>query len=348
MRLNVGDTSSVNSITNRGYTGHEMDDEIGVINMNARIYDPFLGRFLSADPVLPDAYDMQSYNRYSYVVNNPLKYVDPTGNMYEDIHEEFFHGEGSQTFTILGDPNSGNEAIITNNVTYVSEILVVPFFGFSFGFGLGGGGSTDRQTVGVSFGLTTIERITVTIDTTVDYGQSESSDGRGDGNEGSHRSDSSLGFGRAIHNRIIILPENRNNNEQDQACNGFGCLPPNAPPTLENLQREVEQFRQILRRIIVDSCVRSLVCLITIQNSSNDEGDGVVEQEGSRNSSQDKRLSKNEEKKLKDAGEGAHKLKPRKNGSKFDLFKDQDGNIFVKPLDGSGPGDPTGLNINDF
>jgi len=80
MRLNVGDTSSVNSITNRGYTGHEMDDEIGVINMNARIYDPFLGRFLSADPVLPDAYDMQSYNRYSYALGNPLKYVDPTGN----------------------------------------------------------------------------------------------------------------------------------------------------------------------------------------------------------------------------------------------------------------------------
>jgi len=81
MRLNVGDTTSVNSITNRGYTGHEMDDEIGVINMNARIYDPFLGRFLSADPVLPDAYDMQSYNRYSYVTNNPLKYIDPTGNV---------------------------------------------------------------------------------------------------------------------------------------------------------------------------------------------------------------------------------------------------------------------------
>ncbi len=81
MRLNVGDSSQVNSVTNRGYTGHEMDDEVGLINMNARVYDPYLGRFMSADPVLPDAFDMQSFNRYAYVLNNPLKYVDPTGNM---------------------------------------------------------------------------------------------------------------------------------------------------------------------------------------------------------------------------------------------------------------------------
>ena len=71
---------SVNDVTARGYTGHEMDDEVGLINMNARIYDPYLGRFLSADPVLPDAGDMQQFNRYSYVTNNPLKFTDPTGN----------------------------------------------------------------------------------------------------------------------------------------------------------------------------------------------------------------------------------------------------------------------------
>lgn len=81
MRTNAGDTTAVNGITNRGYTGHEMDDEVGLTNMNARIYDPYLGRFLSPDPVLPDASDMQSFNRYAYVINNPLKYVDPTGNI---------------------------------------------------------------------------------------------------------------------------------------------------------------------------------------------------------------------------------------------------------------------------
>jgi len=65
--------------TNRGFTGHEHIEEMGLIHMNGRVYDPEIGRFLSADPHVqfPDA--SQSYNRYSYVMNNPLKYTDPSG-----------------------------------------------------------------------------------------------------------------------------------------------------------------------------------------------------------------------------------------------------------------------------
>ena len=47
--------------------------------MNGRVYDPQIGRFLSADPHIQDPYNTQSYNRYSYVMNNPLKYTDPSG-----------------------------------------------------------------------------------------------------------------------------------------------------------------------------------------------------------------------------------------------------------------------------
>ncbi|MAY42519.1 MULTISPECIES: RHS repeat-associated core domain-containing protein [unclassified Neptuniibacter] len=47
--------------------------------MNGRVYDPTLGRFLSADPHIQSPYSTQSYNRYSYVSNNPLKYTDPSG-----------------------------------------------------------------------------------------------------------------------------------------------------------------------------------------------------------------------------------------------------------------------------
>ncbi len=72
--------SEITSNPNRGFTGHEMDDEIGLINMNARIYDPVIGRFLSPDALIPSPADLQSYNRYSYVRNNPLSYTDPTGN----------------------------------------------------------------------------------------------------------------------------------------------------------------------------------------------------------------------------------------------------------------------------
>jgi len=63
----------------RGYTMHEMLDEFGLINMNGRCYDPVVGRFLSPDIVVQNANNTQCYNRYSYAVNNPLKYTDPSG-----------------------------------------------------------------------------------------------------------------------------------------------------------------------------------------------------------------------------------------------------------------------------
>lgn len=63
----------------RGYTGHEHLTVFGLINMNARLYDPVIGRFLSPDPQLQDSYSSQNYNRYSYCLNNPLRYTDPNG-----------------------------------------------------------------------------------------------------------------------------------------------------------------------------------------------------------------------------------------------------------------------------
>ena len=63
----------------RRFTGHEHLDELGLIHMNGRVYDTLLRRFLSADPHIQAPLDTQSYNRYSYVKNNPLKYTDPSG-----------------------------------------------------------------------------------------------------------------------------------------------------------------------------------------------------------------------------------------------------------------------------
>ncbi|MEX2962187.1 FG-GAP-like repeat-containing protein [Microbulbifer sp. TYP-18] len=65
--------------TTRGFTGHEMVDALGIIHMNGRVYDPALGRFLQADPMIDGAMDTQGYNRYSYVKGNPLTLTDPTG-----------------------------------------------------------------------------------------------------------------------------------------------------------------------------------------------------------------------------------------------------------------------------
>ncbi len=65
--------------TNRGYTGHEHINEVGLINMNGRVYDPLLGLFISPDPFVQEPHNPSNYNRYSYVLNNPLKYTDPSG-----------------------------------------------------------------------------------------------------------------------------------------------------------------------------------------------------------------------------------------------------------------------------
>ncbi|MDQ1813295.1 Ig-like domain-containing protein [Massilia sp. CCM 9210] len=66
-------------IDNRGYTGHEMLDQLDLVHMNGRVYDPLVARFLSGDPMITDPLNGQSYNRYSYVLNNPTNMTDPTG-----------------------------------------------------------------------------------------------------------------------------------------------------------------------------------------------------------------------------------------------------------------------------
>jgi RHS repeat-associated protein len=72
-------------VTLRGFTGHEMVDDMGIIHMNGRIYDSKLGRFLQADPHIDGAANTQGYNRYSYVHNNPLNATDPSGFFLSDL-----------------------------------------------------------------------------------------------------------------------------------------------------------------------------------------------------------------------------------------------------------------------
>jgi RHS repeat-associated protein len=67
------------SIVTAGFGGHEADDALGLINMGGRIYDPLVARFLSPDPIDTDPALSQSHNRYSYVMNDPLSLIDPSG-----------------------------------------------------------------------------------------------------------------------------------------------------------------------------------------------------------------------------------------------------------------------------
>ena len=85
-------------LTDRGYTLHEHLDEFGLINMNGRLYDPIIGRFLSPDNFVQGDFT-QSFNRYSYCFNNPLVYTDPDG---EWIHLVVGAVIGGITGTIAG------------------------------------------------------------------------------------------------------------------------------------------------------------------------------------------------------------------------------------------------------
>ncbi len=84
-------TTVTSNETTRGFTGHEMLDSIGLVHMNGRIYDAEIGRFLSADPFIQEPSNSQNFNRYSYVLNNPISYTDPSGYFFKSI-VNFFKG----------------------------------------------------------------------------------------------------------------------------------------------------------------------------------------------------------------------------------------------------------------
>lgn len=98
--VSVADTLCVNPwggggfwskiVGSHGYTGHEHIVGCGLINANARIYDPFLGRFLSPDPLIQDPASTQNFNRYAYCFNNPLKYTDEDGEFIGTIRTAAF------------------------------------------------------------------------------------------------------------------------------------------------------------------------------------------------------------------------------------------------------------------
>ncbi len=79
--LNYSAAAAVAPLFDRGYTGHEHLAEFGLINTNGRMYDPVMSSFLSPDNYVQAPDFSQSFNRYAYCLNNPLRYVDPSGEI---------------------------------------------------------------------------------------------------------------------------------------------------------------------------------------------------------------------------------------------------------------------------
>ena len=97
------------AITNRGYTGHEEITEVGLVHMNGRVYDQELGRFISPDPIIQAPYVTNSFNRYSYVMNNPLKYTDPSGfRLVEDDPNGRYQDPSGGLHDPKGEGGNGN------------------------------------------------------------------------------------------------------------------------------------------------------------------------------------------------------------------------------------------------
>lgn len=136
--------------TDRGYTLHEHLDEVGVVHMNARVYDPLIGRFMSADSVLPDPTNLKAFNRYSYVSNNPLGLVDSTGHLYEAP-------------TVNDEAGGDDEGPITLYRTYGCQW-------FCMGFDMSPSGTlfTQDERKAVAAALTNFnQEATVTLDGTI-------------------------------------------------------------------------------------------------------------------------------------------------------------------------------------
>ncbi len=80
---------AVTALTERTFTGQALDSRTGLMYYRARWYDPRLGRFIQADTVVPGAGNPQALNRYAYVVNNPLRYTDPSGHYTDDEIQQY-------------------------------------------------------------------------------------------------------------------------------------------------------------------------------------------------------------------------------------------------------------------
>jgi len=72
-----------NLLTDIGFTGQRHIDEVGLIDMKARLYDPAMGLFLSPDPMLQDPFNPQNHNRTAYCLNDPVNKYDPSGMVWE-------------------------------------------------------------------------------------------------------------------------------------------------------------------------------------------------------------------------------------------------------------------------
>ena len=109
--------------------------------MNGRIYDPTLGRFLQADPHIQAPENSQSFNRYSYVLNNPLSYTDPSGYFFSRLFKKIGRNVLRATAKIFGAEVVGILGNIASFACGPAAPVCAAYFNYEFTRALGGSSS---------------------------------------------------------------------------------------------------------------------------------------------------------------------------------------------------------------
>ncbi|MDO8444571.1 MAG: RHS repeat-associated core domain-containing protein [Deltaproteobacteria bacterium] len=319
------------------YTGQELDSETGLYFYNARYYDPQLGRFISADSIIPDPGDPQSFNRYSYVRNNPINLIDPTGHswlsdatginikigskettalLYQNFSPTFLYGTYQLTQTEQGRTILGVEAMIAAAaVGYYYAPAATPSYGELAQAGAGSACDAGCVSIPLVFG---------------------GSSGSGMAISGPVANLIIAAGGVYIVGNVFGLFDGGNDHG-----NGGGGGGINSPATVPVYygpgQIAHTPVSNTFSKEDMMSAAMGMVGPIGMARTGASTLSSMREAL--------KTLSKGEIKQLIKGGVHPHDLKPN---SRYDLFKDGKGNILVGPRSGAGPGEPTGFNINDF
>lgn len=153
----------------RGYCGHEHLTGLGLINMNARLYDPLLGRFLSPDPYVQAPEHSQSFNRYSYCMNNPLKYNDQSGELF-GIDDLLI---GAAIGALISATTYSVSTLVTGqrwNITNFLQSVGMGALGGALGAASGAIGTALGSSIGNSLGYNILSQTANTVITNTVFG----------------------------------------------------------------------------------------------------------------------------------------------------------------------------------
>jgi choice-of-anchor A domain-containing protein/RHS repeat-associated protein len=320
-----------------GFTGHEHDTELGLINMRGRLYDPVVARFVTADPFVTNPGRPQGWNRYAYVENNPLNFTDPSGFSVSGPLGPPPPPLGG------GEPKAGTPPTPPPQPPQPQQpqqpssqgehqSTYTPGFNVEGGAGAPGGyqppGNNAPHQGGPGAGMP---------GTTADPNGFPVPNGPGQAPPGGQHGGGSGNPNPNMRGNLLGAPP-------AAAAAGLACALNPACAAAMLIQIAGATIVAIIAAEIIKDAVKG------DSKINNDDGDAAKEEpkDSVPKASDLKPLTKGEIKKLKDGGIDPHDIKPKEGGSMFDLFKNRVGDIFVVRKGGKGEPDPTGLNIKDF